>query len=57
MIELIKSNNNWREILSGPPYNIAVKDDGGFILLKYSQIESDFNEEIVRECRKALSLR
>ena len=37
--------------MSEAPYNIAIKDDGDFILLKYSQIDSDFNEEIVRECR------
>ena len=37
--------------MAEPPYNIAIKDDGGFTLLKYSQIDSDFNNEIVRECR------
>ena len=51
VIEFIKSNPNWRETLSGPPYGITIKDDGGFVLLKYSQIDSDFNIEIVRECR------
>ena len=51
VIEYIKNNQNWREVLSGAPYCINIKDDGGFILLKYSQIDSDFNNEIVRECR------
>jgi len=51
VIELIKNNPNWREILSESPYCITIKDDGDFILLKYSQIDSDFNNEIVRECR------
>ncbi|MCL2815041.1 MAG: hypothetical protein FWD23_10625 [Oscillospiraceae bacterium] len=50
-MEYIKNNRNWREILSKAPYNITIKDDGDFILLKYSQIDSDFNDEIVRECR------
>ena len=51
MIEFIKNNINWREILSSETYYINIKDDGEFTLLKYSQIDSDFNIEIVRECR------
>lgn len=51
VIEYIKNNQNWREILSDSPYSITIKDDGDFTLLKYSQIDSDFNIEIVRECR------
>jgi hypothetical protein len=51
VIEYIKNNPDWREILPQTPYCITIKDDGGFILLKYSQIDSDFNNEIVRECR------
>jgi hypothetical protein len=51
VIEFIKNNRNWRELLSDTPYCITIKDDGDFILLKYSQIDSDFNNELVRECR------
>jgi len=51
VIEFINSHENWREILSGPPYHISIKDDEGFTILKYSQINSDFNNDIVRECR------
>ena len=54
LIEFIKNNPNWREILSQSPYRITIKDDGGFTLLKYSQIDSDFNNEIVRECRRLI---
>ena len=50
-IEFIKQNADWRELLSGAPYKISIKDDEGFTILKYSQIDSDFNNEIVRECR------
>ena len=50
-IEFIKNNQNWREILSEAQYYITIKDDGDFTLLKYSQIDSDFSKEIVRECR------
>ena len=51
VIEFIKNNHEWRELLSGEPYNIKISGDGGFIMLKYSQINSDFSNEIVRECR------
>jgi len=51
IIDFIKNNPDWREILKTGPYNLSINDDGGFTILKYSQINSDFNNEIVRECR------
>jgi len=51
VIVFIKNDPNWREILAAPPYNLLINDDGGFTILKYSQIDSDFTSEIVRECR------
>ena len=51
VISFIKENQNWREILSSEPYSLLINDDGNFTILKYSQINSDFNNEIVRECR------
>lgn len=47
----IRQHDNWEEILTSDPYNILVVRDCGFILLKYNQLSSDFNEQIVRECR------
>ena len=47
----IKQNPNWEEKLAGPPYFVKSKRDGGFVLLKYDQIHSDFNVPLVRECR------
>lgn len=50
--KFIKANpNDWREKLAQPPYCISVKEDENYALLKYSQIDSDFNEPICRECR------
>ena len=37
--------------MANAPYCVTIKDDGDFTLLKYSQTDSDFNNEIVRECR------
>jgi len=50
-IEFIKEHNNWKELLTKKPYCLTIKEDDNYALLKYSQIESDFNEQIVKECR------
>lgn len=51
VIDFIKEHENWRTILTEKPYCLSIKDEDEFTLLKYNQIESDFNNEIVRECR------
>lgn len=55
VLEFIKAHKNWEELLSQAPYYIKVYRDVMFgkrlIMLKYNQLDSDFNEEIVRECR------
>ena len=42
---------NWRELLSSPPYCLKISEDDGYVLFKYNQIESDFSEEICCEAR------
>ena len=53
--KFIDEHEDWRELLSKEPYCISISDDRVFnrnlVLLKYSQIESDFRLNIVRECR------
>ena len=53
VIDFIKNNPDyeWITLLEKEPYCIQIKEEDGFYLLKYNQIESDFNNEIVRECR------
>ena len=51
LIEYIKSNPNWESDIQKKPYCVEVKKEDGVILLKYNQIESDFLNEMVRECR------
>ncbi|MCL2436638.1 MAG: hypothetical protein FWD00_01220 [Clostridiales bacterium] len=51
VIQFIKENPDWRQRLSCNPYNLFINDDKDFTILKYSQRDSDFNNEIVRECR------
>ena len=54
--KFIKSHpNDWEVLLSNKPFclNITrqVWNNLNFVMFKYNQIESDFNESIVRECR------
>ena len=50
--EFIRDNpTNWKEKLSASPYCLKISEDDGFVLFKYSQIDSDFNEEICCEAR------
>ena len=54
VLNLMNSNENWREVLSNAPYNIIIKEEDGYVLLKYNQLNSDFSNPIVRECRGSI---
>lgn len=41
----------WEEKISSAPYNVKVSRLNGYVMLKYSQIESDFSNEEVQQCR------
>jgi hypothetical protein len=43
--------NDWEQRLSEPPFHVKAKRKDSFVLLEYSQYNSDFNLPIVRECR------
>lgn len=47
----MNSHPNWREEFAAAPYFIKVKEDSDYILLQYSQLESDFSNEIVQQAR------
>lgn len=49
--EFIRNHSNWLELLSSDPYNLKITIDDGYVLFKYNQISSDFNEKICREAR------
>lgn len=51
IVNFIKENENWEELLSLPPYSLNIRKKGNLILFKYSQIASDFSLEIVKEAR------
>ena len=37
--------------MSGAPYWVKIKRDGGYVIFNYSQTESDFSNPVVQECR------
>lgn len=51
ILRFINSNQNWRNILSAPPYNLSFRDFDGYTLVKYNQLFSDFKEPMVKEAR------
>ena len=51
IINFIREHTNWEELLSSPPYSLSIKKKDTRILFKYSQTNSDFSLEIVREAR------
>lgn len=55
IVEFIKSNPDWKDKIAQAPYFIKVKYESMFGrnlgLFKYNQLSSDFNDEMVRECR------
>jgi hypothetical protein len=50
-VDFIKTNPDWEAQITQKPYCVTVKRDGDYILLAYSQIDSDFTNDIVKECR------
>lgn len=54
MLEIVKfihEHEDWEILLSTAPYNLKISWDDGFVLFKYNQINSDFNEPICLEAR------
>jgi len=51
LIKFIKDNKDWKEKLQQKPYCIKIVEDGNYIKFNYSQIDSDFSNPIVKECR------
>ena len=49
--EFCATHENWEELLAKDPYCVKIKKEDGFVIFNYNQLASDFNNEIVRECR------
>lgn len=44
-------HDNWEELLTQEPYNLKISEDGPYVMFKYNQLTSDFNNPMVREAR------
>lgn len=51
IVNFIKNNPNWEELLAAEPYCLSIQRDGDYILFKYNQIHSDFSSPVVQEAR------
>ena len=55
ILQFIRDHEDWEKLLSEKPYAITVtrkqKFGRNLMMLKYSQIDSDFSNPVVRECR------
>lgn len=49
--EFCATHSNWEELLTQEPYHVLIKRKDGFVIFNYRQLDSDFSNEIVRECR------
>ena len=61
LLKFMNENSDWEKILAQPPYNIKtshyVDNWGEYVLLKYNQLSSDFNEPFVRLARGSIFYR
>lgn len=51
IVKFIREHEDWEDLLARPPYSLRIMKDCGYVLFKYSQIDSDFNEVICQEAR------
>lgn len=49
--KFIEEHKDWEYILTNKPYCLKIQRDDQYVLFKYNQIESDFNNPIVQEAR------
>lgn len=51
LLDFIKEHSDWEELLTSSPYHLTILREDDYILFKYNQFDSDFNQAIVREAR------
>ena len=54
LLDFINEHSDWQKILSSPPYNLQIKIDYPYYLLKYDMIESDLSLPIVQQARGSI---
>jgi len=56
IVDFIKNNSDWRQILPVSPYCIEIKEKGNYVLFYYG-IKADFKNPLVQECRGLILLK
>lgn len=55
LVEYINTHSDWETLLAQDPFNIKITKSNVYghnlMIFKYNQLNSDFNNDIVRECR------
>lgn len=51
LVKYIQEHKNWRETLTQEPYCLRIKQKDNYYIFNYSQFDSDFYEELVKEAR------
>lgn len=51
LLAFLENDGEWETKLKAAPYNLLIKREGSFIIFSYNQLESDFHNPLVRECR------
>ena len=47
----LNENKDWKDRLAREPYNLEIREDGDYVLLKYNQFASDMGQKIVQQAR------
>ena len=51
LLDLVNSFPDWKNILSSDPFHITIKEKDDYVLLKYSQFETDMSFPAAQQCR------
>lgn len=51
LLEFVNEHQDWKDILKAAPFHISIREDGEYVLLKYSQYDTDMSYLIAQQCR------
>lgn len=51
LMDFIDFFPDWKERIAKEPFNVIVKEQGEYVLLKYNQLDSDFSYKVVQQSR------
>ena len=51
LLDFVNEHQDWKDILKAAPFHISIREDGEYVLLKYSQYDTDMSYLIAQQCR------